>query len=101
MMQLDQKIGPYTTTDLRPPTGQGHVAKGQHSETGMEVAIKQLNASPGDPHYEEALKRFKLEGAIKIDSPYAIATIETIEDDGRHYIIFPRARRRESGRSRP
>jgi serine/threonine protein kinase len=89
-MQLNQTIADqYLILDLIAAGGQALLAKGKDLATGMLVAIKQLDISPGEPHYNDAVERFKREGSIQIGHPNTVDPIAMIDCNGEHYIISP------------
>jgi len=78
--------------EILEPIGQGGqavVAKALDRQTGNEVVIKQLSASPGDSGYDEAVARFKRAGEIRINHPNVVDPVDYAEEEGEHYIIMP------------
>ena len=90
MMEIGQTIlGRYSIDDLISEGGQARVAKGTDQNTGQAVAIKQLAASPGDPHHKVELDRFKLTGRLRIGHPNVVDPFDFGEEDDEWYLIMP------------
>ena len=89
-MRLGQLIlHRYEITDLIAEGGQASIAKGIDRDTNSNVVIKQLSASPGQPHYDEELARFQRATQIHIGHPNVIDPIDSGQEDGENYMIMP------------
>lgn len=82
-------LGYYVVDDYIGLGGQANVMRGHDRRTGAKVAIKQLFACPGDPHYEAAKERLLVEGRLRINSPYVCHATEVGEQGGEYYIVMP------------
>jgi len=82
-------FGHNVVDDIVAIAGQSTVASGHEQLTGEKVAIKQLLARPGDPHYEAEKARILREGKLQINSPYVVRAIQVGEQDGELYLVMP------------
>ena len=85
----DMILGRYQVADLIAVGGQACIAKGIDQKTGDPVTIKQLAATPGQPHYDQELARFKRAAAARISHPHVVDPIDFGEEGGQWYIIMP------------
>lgn len=89
LMRLGQIIlNRYEIIDLIAEGGQASIAKGIDRDTNNHVVIKQLSASPGQPHYDEELARFQRAARINIGHPNVIDPIDSGQEDGENYMIM-------------
>jgi len=69
--------------------GEGDVVKAIDLVTGDIVAIKQLSACPGDPHYDIQVARLKRAGQIHVGHPCIVDALAYGEEDGEWYLVMP------------
>lgn len=82
-------LGRYEVTDLIDEGGQASVAKGLDRKTGRLVAIKRLEAMPGQPNYAVELARFQRAGRLQIGHPAVVDPIDCGEENGAWYMVMP------------
>jgi serine/threonine protein kinase len=90
MLRIGEAVlGRYQIDDLLSEGGQASVAKGLDTQTGNEVVIKQLIASPGQNHYKEELARFKRAAQIRICHRNVVDPIDSGQENNNWYMIMP------------
>lgn len=84
----DVLAGRYRVEDILAQGGQGLLLRAA-TRGGPDVAIKQLIADPSDAGYGRELARWKRTASLRVGHPAVLDPIESFEDDGQHYIVFP------------
>jgi len=82
-------LSKYTVDELIGCGGEGYVAKGTEIATSRRVAIKELDARPGQPLYAERLARFRRAAGLRIHHHGVVDPIDSGEQGGRHFIVTP------------
>ena len=82
-------LGRYEIIELIAIGGQGVLARARDLQTGREVAIKQLLASPNQSNYVELVARAKREAQIHVGHPKVVDPTDYGEENGQHFTIFP------------
>jgi serine/threonine protein kinase len=79
----------YQVIDLIGEGGQAYIMKALDQQTGQNVAIKQMIASPNDRNYQEEQARFTRAANLRIQHKNVVDPIDFGTEEGEYYLIMP------------